>query len=386
MMAALHPGSTSHPRAYLEPTGSIIVAAGDSRSPLAVVPDRFNPDMLRLARDARGATQEDLADWSKVTQALISKVENRLTQPSDEVVDKFALALQFPRSFFFQQERAIGFPPFHYRKRSRLGAKPLAHIGASINIRRQHVAKLLRSYELKTEKPIPQMDVDSSGLTPERIAERLRAYWLLPRGPVDNMVEIVEKAGGVVIPSRFDTYLLDAISFRSDGLPPLFFMNRDMPGDRFRFSLAHELAHIVLHTTPADDQLMEAHADRFAAAFLMPASDVRPYLSNIKLTALARVKAYWRVSIKALIKRAHDLKLITDHYYRMLNIQYNKSFEHGEPVDVPQEKPTVLREAVKFHLEKLNYSLEDLASLLCISEDDARIAYMEGPRLRLVKT
>ena len=362
------------------------MAADDNERPLAVVPDRFNPDMLRLARDARGATQEDLAVWSGVTQALISKIENRLTQPSDEVADKFALALRFPRSFFFQQERAIRFPPFHYGKRSRLGAKPLAHIGASINIRRQHVAKLLRSYELQIEKPIPQIDLDHSGLTPEKAAERLRAYWLLPRGPVDNVVEIVEKAGGIVILSQFDTYLLDAISFRSDGMPPLFFMNRDMPGDRFRFSIAHELAHIVLHTVPTDDQQMETQADRFAAAFMMPATDIRPYLSNIKLSTLARVKSYWRVSIKALIKRAHDLKLITDHYYRMLNIQYNKSFEHGEPVDVPQERPTALRGAITYHMERLNYSPEDLASLLCISEDDARIAYTEGPRLRLVKT
>src|SRR4051794_36751918 len=106
------------------------------RQPLTLV-ERFNPDMLRLARDARAATQEDLANWSSVTQALISKVENGLTQPSDEVVEKFSAALKFPRSFFFQQERAIGFPPFHYRKRSRLGTRAIAGIGASINIRRQ---------------------------------------------------------------------------------------------------------------------------------------------------------------------------------------------------------------------------------------------------------
>lgn len=346
--------------------------------------ERFNPDMLRLARDVRETTQGGLAAWSGVTQALISKIENGLTQPSDEVVEKVSTALKFPPSFFFQRERAIGFPPFHYRKRSRLGVKVLNHIGAAINIRRQHIAKLTRSYEMNPLKPVPQIDLDHTGLSPERVAERLREYWMLPRGPIDNVVEVLEQAGAIVIPTRFNTDLMDGLSFRSEGLPPLIFLNRDMPGDRCRFSLAHELAHLVLHTIPSDDQQMEIEAHRFAAAFLMPATDVRPYLSNVKLSSLARVKAYWKVSIKALIKRSYDLKLITNYYYKMLNINYNKSFSQGEPIEIPQEKSALLNKIVKYHMDELGYSTEDLADLLCLTEADTRLLYTEGRKLRIV--
>jgi Zn-dependent peptidase ImmA (M78 family)/DNA-binding XRE family transcriptional regulator len=349
-----------------------------------VTSERFNADMLRLARGAREVTQADLAHLSGVTQALISKIESGLSQPSDEVFDKIATAMRFPRSFFCQPDRQIGFPPFHYRKRTKLGSKPLAHIGAIINIRRQHITKLLRSYDLDVLKPIPQIDLDETGLTPERVAERLRAYWMLPRGPVENVVEIIEQAGGVVMLSRFGTDLLDGISFRSEGLPPLFFMNKDVPGDRFRFSLAHELGHIVMHTIPSEDQIMEAQAHRFAASFLMPAADIRPYLTEVKLSNLARVKAYWKVSIKALIKRAHEMRLITDHWYKVLNIQYNKSFKEGEPILIPQEDPTLLKQIFDYHREKLGYSIEDLASLLCLHSDDVERAYVQQPRIRLV--
>jgi Zn-dependent peptidase ImmA (M78 family)/DNA-binding XRE family transcriptional regulator len=342
--------------------------------------------MLRLARGAQGATQADLARLSNITQALISKIEAGLIQPSSEVVENVATALKFPRSFFYQTERQIGFPAFHHRKRTKLGAKPLAHIGAIINIRRQHIAKLIRSFEMEVSKPIPQIDLDESGLSPERIADRMRQYWLLPRGPVENVVDLIEQSGGIVILSRFRTDLLDGISFRSEGLPPLFFMNKDVPGDRFRFSLAHELGHIIMHTIPADDQTMEMQANRFAAAFLTPAADIRPYLNSITLSTLARVKAYWRVSIKSLIKRAHDLKLITDHQYKVFNIQYNKSFKEGEPVDISQEEPTLLRKIVKYHLENLGYSVQDLANLLCIHEDYVRAAYMDQPRLRVISS
>ena len=174
------------------------------------------------------------------TQALISKIENGLIgQPSNDVVEKIAESLAFPRPFFFQPERQVGFPPFHYRKRQRLGARPLSHIGAIINLRRQHVAKLLRSFELKVLKPIPQIDLDESGLTPERVAERLRAYWLLPRGPVPNVVEIIEAAGGIVLLCRFGTNLIDGgqFSFRSNAASFLHEPGTCL-GDRFRFSLA----------------------------------------------------------------------------------------------------------------------------------------------------
>lgn len=345
----------------------------------------FNADMLRLAREAREMTQADLAREASVTQALISKLEHGLIgQPSDEVLGNLAKALRFPTAFFHQRERAIGFPAFHYRKRTKLGAKPLARIGAVINIRRQHVARLLRSYDLEVAKPIPQIDLDESGLTPEKVAERLRAYWMLPRGPVACVVDTIEQAGGIVIMTSFHTKLLDGISFRSEGMPPLFFMNKDVAGDRFRFSLAHELGHIVMHTVPDDDQKMEEEAHRFAAAFLMPASDIKSYLISPKITALGRVKAYWKVSIKSLIKRTYDLKLITDSQYKNMNVQYNKSFSEGEPYEIQVEEPWRLRDIIKYHCNELGYSLADLARLLAANEADVERAYLPRQGLRLV--
>ena len=273
----------------------------------------FNPEMLRLARDRHALTQAELARASGVTQALISKLEHGfVSEPSAETAAQLASALRCSPAFFYEPGRSVGFPHFHRRERSKLTAKPLARIGAIINIQRQHIAKLMRSYEIEAVKPIPQIDLDESGLTPEKVAERLRAYWMLPRGPVPNVVELIEEAGGIVILARFGTALLEGISFRSEGLPPLFFMNKEVPGDFFRFSLAHELGHIVMHTVPDDDEKMAEEAHRFAAAFLMPAGDIKPYLANAKMSALGRVKAYWKLPIRSLVERTHELKLITD--------------------------------------------------------------------------
>jgi Zn-dependent peptidase ImmA (M78 family) len=346
----------------------------------------FNPDMLRLARDAREVTQADLASQSGMTQAFISKLEHGLiTQPGDEAVQQISAALRFPPDFFYQRERAIGFPQFHFRKRAKLGAKPLARIGALINIRRQHIAKLLRSYEQPVEKPIPQIDLDETGLTPEAVAERLRAYWMLPRGPIANLVELIEEAGGIVIIARFSTNLLDGLSFRTEGLPPLFFMNSEMPADRFRFSLAHELGHMVMHNAPDEDDKMENEAHRFAAAFMMPAAEIKPYLVGMKLSSLGRVKAFWKISIKALIRRASDLALITPSQYKSFSIQYNKAFKGIEPVNLEFERASRLQRIVSYHRNTLGYSTDDLARLLFLLPEDAERIYLGGkPGIRLV--
>ncbi|MBK7012326.1 MAG: ImmA/IrrE family metallo-endopeptidase [Xanthomonadales bacterium] len=45
----------------------------------------------------------------------------------------------------------------------------------------------------------------------------------------------------------------------------MIFINKDVPGDRWRFTLAHELAHLVMHDIPKPD--MEDEADEFASEF-----------------------------------------------------------------------------------------------------------------------
>jgi Zn-dependent peptidase ImmA (M78 family)/transcriptional regulator with XRE-family HTH domain len=347
----------------------------------------FNADMLKLARDVREVTQSELAQRSGFTQALVSKLENGLiAHPSGDVVSRLVEVLDFPESFFCQAERTEGFPHFHYRKRTRLGSKALSHINAVINLRRMHVTKLYRSYEIEIHKPIPALDLDNSGLTPEKVAERLRSYWMLPRGPIGDLTRIIEDAGGVVILCRFGTNLLDGISFRSSGLPPIFCMNREMPGDRYRFSLAHELGHMVMHALPDDDLKMEQEAHRFAAAFLMPATDVRAHLSVPKLSALGRAKSFWKVSIKSLIKRAHDLKMITDLQYKYLMVSYSKAFKEGESYPIPIEQPTRLKDMINYHINLLGYTIGDLARLLHLSADETQRAYVGSPNkgLRLV--
>jgi Zn-dependent peptidase ImmA (M78 family)/transcriptional regulator with XRE-family HTH domain len=347
----------------------------------------FNRDMFQVARAARGLTQGELAQQAGVTQALISKLENGLTlDPTPDTVAALASALRFPTDFFYSSEKPHGLPPFHFRKRASLGSKALAKIEADINIRRIHLDRLLKSYEPATTKEFPIIDLEKNQWTPRDAAQHLRGHWMLPRGPVDNLTAVVERAGAIVIQIDFGTPRMDALSFRLPGMPPLIFMNSTVPGDRYRFSLAHEIAHLACHNHPESDEQMEEQADEFAAELLMPAKEVRSFVAYPSLAKLGRAKQYWKVSIKALIVQASRLKVITPSQYTGLNVNYSKAGygKFGEPFPIPVEKPSTLSMAVAHHMRALQYSAEDVAKLLMLTAEEFVATYTERPRLRLV--
>jgi Zn-dependent peptidase ImmA (M78 family) len=365
----------------------------------------FNHHMLTLAREVRALTQVELAERLKLGQGTLSKYEAGILVPPDEVIDDFGNALGFPTALFFEQAAPYGMPPFHYRRRKKLSAKLLGQIIAEMNIRRIHLAKLLKSFEWKTNAFIPEIDRDEyrgrgkAYLTPEDAARVVRESWMVPRGPVDNMADLLEANGGIIIHCDFGTDLIDAMSQRIDGMPVLFFVNINAPSDRVRFTLAHELGHMVLHTiTVKDDDEMEDEADAFAGAFLLPSDDIRPQLRKFDLRQLANMKGYWKVSMAAIAVRAERLKLITPYQSKMFWIEMGKlGYRKREPNEPPKEHPKLLRQIVAFHTNKLGYSIGEMAKLLCLRVSEFSDMYRpevlgdpfgshgERPRLRLVK-
>lgn len=352
---------------------------------------QFNRAMLSLARAARGFTQSELAKTAKVTQALISKLESGLTMdPTPETTEAIAKALRVPVAFLLSDERPHGLPQFHYRKRAKLGRKVLDAIEAQMNIRRIHVGRLFKSYEPDVER-FPVIDLDNLGWTPQQAARHVRGLWMLPSGPIENLTEVVEKNGAVVVQIDFGTNLLDAMSFRIPGLPPLIFMNSDVPGERYRFTLAHELAHLLLHNLPETDENMETQADEFAGEFLMPAREIRPYLTSPSLGSLARIKPYWKVSIKALCVQCIKHKMITPNQFTGLMVNYSKARygKSGEPFPIPLEKASALGQAVYYHMRTLGYSPAELAEILMMETSEFCEVYEPSPlasppRLRVV--
>jgi Zn-dependent peptidase ImmA (M78 family)/transcriptional regulator with XRE-family HTH domain len=346
-----------------------------------------NPEMLALARESRGMTQKDLAERLTVAQSHVSKYENGLlTIPHPELI-KLARVLDYPEAFFYQTDPVFGYGSscLYHRKRQSIPLMDLRTILAQINVIRIQISKLLKGAEIRSENKFPRMDIGDYEGSPEQVAKLVRASWYLPPGPIQNLIGSIENAGGIVVKCKFSTRKLDAVSQWLPGLPPLFFVNASSSPDRVRFTLAHEVGHLVMHRVPTID--LESEADRFAAEFLMPASDIRPYLSQLSLAKLASLKPYWKVSMQAILRRAFDLKKISEAKYRNANIQISKYlYRTKEPVQIPAEDPTLLDSIFSAYTKEHGYTYADLQKLMRTNADQFRELYFHnfGTELKVV--
>ncbi|HZE62326.1 MAG TPA: XRE family transcriptional regulator, partial [Pyrinomonadaceae bacterium] len=215
----------------------------------------INPEMLVLARESRGIRQSELEKRLSVTQGKISKLESGLLQVTDDFLDTLADALHYPSEFFYQTDRVYGYGTtcIYHRKRQSLPSLELRRLIASLNVRRIQISRLLRGAEIEAENRFHRMDAEDYSHDAPAIARLLRRSWGLPSGPIENLTTAIEAAGGVVLRCSFGTNKIDAMSQWAPCEPPLFFINSEISADRCRYTLAHEIGHIVMHQIPSPD-------------------------------------------------------------------------------------------------------------------------------------
>jgi Zn-dependent peptidase ImmA (M78 family)/transcriptional regulator with XRE-family HTH domain len=339
-----------------------------------------HPEMLTLARETRGLSQSGLARAVEISQGNISRYESGMLKVSDDHLRKIAEALDYPETFFFRQEKRYSFGSSctYHRKRQSLPATEQKTLLAKLNVLRMRIGWLLEGVDIESENKFQHFPLDEYRGDVELIAQLVRNSWKIPPGPINDLAQVVESAGGIVVRYPFGTRKLDAISQWTVGVPPIFLINEDAPGDRIRFTLAHEIGHVVMHDASTEN--MEAEADRFAAEFLMPAREIATDLSSVTLSGLAQLKPYWKVSIAALIRRAYDLEKISHRQYRTLFEQLSRlGYRLSEPISIPIEPARVFHQLISVHLNELEYSEEDLTSHIEISRADFETDYWRKP-------
>ena len=355
----------------------------------------FNDNLFRVARQARGMSQAELSRRSGVSQANLSKLENGVINPTDDVLSKVAETLHFPVTYFFESDRVCGLPvSVHsmYRKKASVGQRAQDRLEAELNIRLMHIRRLLKAVEFEAELELPRFDLDAFQTTPSHIAGLVRRTWLSPSGPLKNLADWMERAGCIVVMCDFDGMSVDGVTISQPGLPPCVFLNRGAPADRQRFTLAHELGHIVMHAVPTPN--MEDEANEFAAALLMPENEIKRALAGrVTLQKLAALKPVWRVSMNALLYRAKTIGAVTPNQSQYLWRQMSAlGCRRAEPpeLDFEPEQPSVLSELIRIHLEDLGYGMDDLCASLHVYEDDLRRIHplptnQRSPFLRVIK-
>lgn len=342
-------------------------------------------DKITLARESRGLTQVELAERVGISQGQVSKIELGMLPATPVIVSKIAAVLNYPEALFYLTDQIYGVGPndLYHRKRQSTSSRLMRKIYAHINLRRIQISRLLKAFSLSCH--VHPYDVDEEPNGEVAIATRVRAMWHVPPGPLPNLTGLVERAGAIIVPCHFDTPLVDGVSQWLPGLPPLFFINRSMARSRWRMTIAHELAHVVMHARPNPE--MENQATRFASEFLMPGIDMRSHLgvfsglrsADACLQKLAELKLIWRVSMQGILVRATELGAIgkslgVSIWKRINQLGYRKAEPYED--QLPIEHPSTLRELVARHVDRLGFSVAKLAEALYLSPAEFRQLYL----------
>lgn len=335
----------------------------------------FQGARLTQAREARGiSTLLSLANLLDVNTSTVSRWEDGSSSPSPDLLEKLAQLLRV-RSAFFLRSVDAGKGAVFFRSlaaaRKRDRARQLSRlewvrdltavIGHYIELPGVDVPDLLSGADWRTLR-----DEDL-----EQLAVELRTYWRLGLGPIANVLVPMERAGIIVSCDEMGTTNLDGLCrwSRTDQRPYILLATDKMNFFRRQMDAAHELAHVVLHrgigekTLETDFELIERQAFRLASAFLMPSETFSLAVKQPTIGQFRLLKESWRVSVKSMIHRCHDLDIIDRNEATQLYKYYSaRGWSKGEPGDdtVPVAKPRLLAQALTMIVEEGLRTKEDL--------------------------
>lgn len=321
----------------------------------------FVPERLAEARAARRiASKAALARLLDVASSTVTRWEDKEgSAPDSEALGALASALGVRREFFLRPVVTTRRPMFHRSLMSTLVRDiDYQHVQMSWL---QEISSILQHYVDFPEVDIPDVLGGASYRQLrdddiERIAVELRRHWRLGEGPCGDMVALLERIGIIVGTIEMNTSKLDGLcSWNAEDRPHILLATDKMSFPRRQMDAAHELAHAVLHKNVSADELrdnlksIENQAFRLASAFLMPSTTYPHEVARPSLATFQSLKARWRVSIKAQIKRLTDLDIIPEGYDTDLYKLYSaKGWNRQEPLDQewPITEPRLLRDAL----------------------------------------
>lgn len=320
---------------------------------------------IRFLREMEGETLAQVADSVGYSTQLVSAWEKGIRLPSfDTLISlgkhfhinyKFLLSKttvpDYTSAVFFRKAAVLP-------KRKILQAKDKGRLYALVD------GEVSTQLKLPSFVPIPFMNmcqqfkpINYSDI--DRIAEQVRDLFELDDGPIENMTLLVERLGIRVVFSDLESEKVDAVTGWVQNRPYIVLNSRRLSSARIRFNLAHELGHIILHShyliqyvnNTSNHRTIEAEANHFAGALLMPATGLSMDMMQTNMNYLIELKAHWKVAIQALIYRGNELGLIPDSQALFLRQTiYRNDWRKNEPLDhdIPIEEPSYIQSALSY--------------------------------------
>ena len=316
---------------------------------------------LKVARAASGLSLRALSEQMEglVSAQAIGKYERDEDMPSSRVLIGLASALHVEIEYLLA-ENEIVLEGVDFRKKTGCTVKEEAQLEArTIQMLEGYLAieDLLQLRSIEWEQPRSAPHPVNDLRDAEDAARSVRDDWGLGNDPIPQLAELLEERGVKVLAVDLDDIdgLAAKVSRKGRDAARVVVIKKSAWSERKRFTLAHELAHMVLSVASGINE--EKAADRFAGAFLMPADVLRAEVganrSSISIGELVALKERFGVSIQALTYRCKDLGIIGQSEFASLFKTFAERGWRNPPFEEPGTLPPEVETPKRF--ERLCY-------------------------------
>ena len=345
------------------------------------------PERIKEARIYRGLTQQELANEVGTTKQAVCYYEVGTTTPPLDMLVEISKNLDFPIGFFYKKRVICEEQGEVYFRSCAIPCKKKEMLEQQLNYLSTEIMYFIEQYINLPEVNLIDIEYkeEYSYDDIKAIAKRLREHWRLRDKPIANLTYVMQENGCIIARLMLESEKTDGYSKWMWKRPYTFINTEKNAAVRARFTLAHELGHIVLHRNLKDGEDIkkrEKEANYFAGEFLFPSEAVINEVSFITLDALLPLKSKWSISIGAIVRRCLDLELITEERYTLLQKQISKrKWRNFEPLDdlIKNEIPGLFNEAFTLLIENNIITKPDILNSILFSEDELlRVCCLES--------
>lgn len=330
---------------------------------------------IRRARLAQGLSLDELAcRLGDITKQGLSKFESGALAPNSTRLIQLAKVLGVKPEYFLRKD-TLALAPLEFRKLAKMPAYRQDQVRELMRDHLERYVSLERSLDIDvSDKLLPRHSI--SVATPEhaeQAALQVRGQWGIGSDAIANLTDLLENYGFKVVLLDVSEDFDGACASTIDDKNVLLALNGDRPGDRMRFTAAHELGHWVMAFPDAmAEKDRERCCHRFAAAFLFPADQVHLEFGDqrrqrVHFQEILNAKQSYGVSMNMIIFRLKDLGLIGQSDYQKLFIDFSqRGWRKKEPDALPPERPRRFESLVYRGLAEEVFTLSRAAELLQI--------------------
>ena len=301
-------------------------------------------ERFKSARNLNGLSLQDLAEKlsKKISKQALHKYEKGEVIPDSEMINMLCEALNVRPDYFFRETK-VELGEIEFRKLKKLPAKEEVRV---IEQTKDYLARYIELEEIigiETEfkNPIAHLPEVNTFEEVENAAKAVRLAWNLGGDSISNAFELLEdKHIKVLEINAGDAFDGMQTWVQGKNIPVIAInKNRVKKDDRVRFTIMHELGHLLLPINKdLPEKKKESLCHQFAGAMLFPEEAIRMELGNTRhklyIQELGPLKQQYGISIQAIVMRLKDLNIITDSYCRQFFFYLGQmNWKVEEPVE-----------------------------------------------------